>query len=172
MATSKGPTYPVLVAIVLGGIVLSLIAGCVGGAVAGYFVYDLRAREKPVALFPSTPTPTPSAPELPQVIPIPRWGWGGALIQYVEPQSPADQAGIQVGDLITAVDDQQVDAANPLDKVLLRFKPGDRVEVTVQRGGEERTLRVTLGARPDDASKPYLGVRFTMVGMPFFRRSD
>ncbi len=35
MATSKSPTYPVLVAIVLGGVVLSLIAGCVGGAAAG-----------------------------------------------------------------------------------------------------------------------------------------
>ncbi len=103
---------------------------------------------------------------------MPRWGWGGALIQYVEPQSPADQAGIQVGDLITAVGDQEVDAANPLDEVLQRFKPGDRVEITLLREGEERTVRATLGARPDDPSKPYLGVRFTTVGMPFFRRSD
>jgi|YNPBryantNP2012_1023418.scaffolds.fasta_scaffold59948_2 membrane-associated protease RseP (regulator of RpoE activity) len=172
MATSKGPTYPVLVAIVLGGIVLSLIAGCVGGAVAGYLVYDFRARQKPQALLPPTPTPVPATPEVPQVLPMPRWGWGGALVQYVEPRSPADEAGIQVGDLITAVEGQAVDAANPLDEVLLRFKPGDRVEITVQRGGEERTLRVKLGARPDDESKPYLGVRFTMVGMPFFRRSD
>ncbi|MGC8839532.1 MAG: S1C family serine protease [Anaerolineae bacterium] len=172
MAASKGPTYPVLVAIVLGGLILSLIAGCVGGAVAGYLVYDLRARQKPQALLPPTPTPEPSTPEAPQVIPIPRWGWGGALVQYVEPQSPADEAGLQVGDVITAIDDQQVNVANPLDEVLQRFKPGDRVEITVQRGGEERTLQAKLGARSDDPSKAYLGVRFTMVGMPFFRRSD
>ncbi|MGQ9457279.1 MAG: S1C family serine protease [Anaerolineae bacterium] len=172
MATSKSPTYPVLVAIVLGGIVLSLVAGCVGGAVAGYLVYGFRARQSPQALLPPTPTPMPATPEAPQTVPFPRWRWGGALVQYVEPQSPADQAGIQVGDLITAVGAQQVDIGNPLDEVLLRFKPGDRVEITLQRGGEERTLRVTLGARPEDASKPYLGVRFTMVGMPFFRRSD
>ncbi|MBC7223091.1 MAG: PDZ domain-containing protein [Anaerolineae bacterium] len=170
MATSKGPTYPAMIAIALVGVLLSLMAGCLGGAAAGYLVYEYRARQQPQAALPPTPEPTP--PAVPPGPAIPRWGWGGALVRYVEPGSPADEAGLQVGDIILALEDQTVDAENPLDEVLHRFRPGDRVEMTIFREGQRQTIRVKLGSRPDAPSKPYLGIRFSMVGMPFFHWGD
>ena len=79
----------------------------------------------------------------------------GALIQpnasgapAVTPGSAADKAGIRDGDIIVAIDDTRIDYNTSLRQLLLRYQPGDAVQVTVLRDGEERTLEVTLGERP------------------------
>jgi 2-alkenal reductase len=79
----------------------------------------------------------------------------GALIQpnasgapAVTPGSAADKAGIRDGDIIVAIDDTRIDYNTSLRQLLLRYQPGDTVQVTVLRDGEERTLEVTLGERP------------------------
>lgn len=79
----------------------------------------------------------------------------GALIQpnqsgapAVTPGSAADQAGIRDGDIIVAVDGTRLDYNTSLRQLLLRHKPGDTVNVTVLRDGQEQTLSVTLGERP------------------------
>lgn len=61
---------------------------------------------------------------------------------------PADEAGLQDGDIITAVDGQAVDRDNPLDLQVLRFAPGDEVTLQVLRNGESLDLTATLGTRP------------------------
>jgi S1-C subfamily serine protease len=63
---------------------------------------------------------------------------------------PADEAGVEAGDIITAVDGTPVDASNPLDLQVLRFGPGEEVTLSVLRDGETLTLPVTLGTRPAD----------------------
>lgn len=79
----------------------------------------------------------------------------GALIQpnasgapAITPGSAADKAGISNGDIIVAIDDARLDYNTSLRQLLLRYQPGDTVQVTVLRDGEERTLEVTLGERP------------------------
>ncbi len=79
----------------------------------------------------------------------------GALIQpnasgapAITPGSAADKAGISNGDIIVAIDDTRIDYNTSLRQLLLRYQPGDTVQVTVLRDGEERTLEVTLGERP------------------------
>ena len=79
----------------------------------------------------------------------------GALIQpnasgapAITPGSAADKAGISDGDIIVAIDDARLDYNTSLRQLLLRYQPGDTVQVTVLRDGEERTLEVTLGERP------------------------
>ena len=64
--------------------------------------------------------------------------------------SPADDAGIQPGDIITAVDGLSVDRSNPLDLQVLRFAPGDEVVLEVLRDGQSIELPTTLGTRPAD----------------------
>ncbi len=71
----------------------------------------------------------------------------GALVISVIPGSAAAQAGIQPNDVITAVDETAVDREHSLSSLIATRSPGDRIQVTIRRGGEERRLPVTLGRR-------------------------
>jgi S1-C subfamily serine protease len=73
----------------------------------------------------------------------------GALVVSVMPESAAEAAGLQEGDVITQVDGRAVAASHPLDEHIRRYRPGDRVELTVLRDGRERDISVELGARRD-----------------------
>ena len=70
----------------------------------------------------------------------------GALVRQVERGSPADAAGIRARDVITQVNDQSIDDNHPLKDVLRRYRPGDQVTMTVQRGSQTLKLKVTLSA--------------------------
>lgn len=72
----------------------------------------------------------------------------GALVQTVEPGSGAAAAGVRENDVITALDDTEVNSYGDLFGALRDYQPGDTVTLTVVRGGNERTLDVTLGERP------------------------
>ena len=72
-------------------------------------------------------------------------GTTGIMVTLVVPGSPGDQAGIRPNDIITKVNDQAVDAEHPLQTVMVKFRPGDRVKLTFIRDGSERTLDVALG---------------------------
>lgn len=69
----------------------------------------------------------------------------GILVVDVVPESGAEAAGIEAGDVILEVDGQRVDFDNPFVEVLFDHEPGETVEVVVQRGEEDVTLDVTLG---------------------------
>lgn len=75
---------------------------------------------------------------------------GPAVVTAVASDSPAAMAGIEVDDLIKAVDDQPVDDAAALVGALLALEPGHRVEIAVDRQGEALTLWFELGARQAD----------------------
>jgi len=72
----------------------------------------------------------------------------GALIVEVPADGPAADAGIQPGDVITAIGDTRVATVEDLLGALRRHKPGDKVSVTIVRNGEESTVDVTLGDFP------------------------
>jgi 2-alkenal reductase len=69
----------------------------------------------------------------------------GVLITQVQAGSPGAQAGLRQGDVLTKVNDQVIDAEHPLKTIMLRFRPGDRVRLTVVRDGREQQVEVTLG---------------------------
>jgi S1-C subfamily serine protease len=66
----------------------------------------------------------------------------------VQSGTPADDAGLKDGDIITKIGDKTLDAEHPLDAVLSQSSPGDTVQVEVLRDGQTVSLTVTLGTRP------------------------
>jgi len=87
----------------------------------------------------------------------------GVLVEQVFANSPADKAGLRGGykpilingqqvlvggDVIIALDDQQVDTMKTLQNLLAQHAPGDTVTLTVLRDGETVKIEVTLGTRP------------------------
>jgi serine protease Do len=72
----------------------------------------------------------------------------GSADPSVIANSPAARAGVQDGDIITAINDQRIDATHTLDDTLTQFSPGDELTVTVLRKGETKELTLKLGTRP------------------------
>ena len=68
----------------------------------------------------------------------------GAEIMAILEGSGADNGGLQVGDIITAVDDTQVDSVSALQDAVDGYQAGDSVSFTVYRDGSETTVTVTL----------------------------
>jgi putative serine protease PepD len=48
--------------------------------------------------------------------------------------------------VILAIDGEEVSDANDVGEVIAALEPGDRVEIRIQRNGDERTIRATLGS--------------------------
>lgn len=172
----KGKIYTITALIALAGVLVSLVVGCLAGGMAGYWVATRQARQVAEELLqeqegierlePIVP------PELFEKLEPFRRMLSGAVVQYVEPGSPAEEAGLEKGDVITAVDGQEVDRDHPLDQLIRRYKPGDSVEITYWRDNQEHKVKVRLGEHPEEKNKPYLGIRFTSLFMEFFERPE
>ena len=67
------------------------------------------------------------------------------LIYSVEQGSPADEAGLQANDIVTAANGEAVTAADELCSLVRALTPGDELQLTVSRGGEKTVLTVTVG---------------------------
>jgi 2-alkenal reductase len=72
---------------------------------------------------------------------------GQEVVDVVD-SGPAAAAGMQVGDVITAFDNQKIDRQHTLLDMLFAHEPGDVVNVTVERDGTTQQLQLTLGERP------------------------
>jgi putative serine protease PepD len=68
----------------------------------------------------------------------------GAVVGEVNDGSAAQEAGLERGDVITKVEDQEITSADSLIATVRSFRPGDDVTVTYQRDGEEQTAMVSL----------------------------
>ena len=69
----------------------------------------------------------------------------GIIISQLLPGSPAGQAGLKVNDVITKINDQQIDGTHPISSILLHTRPGDKVKLTIIRDGKQQTVDLTLG---------------------------
>jgi putative serine protease PepD len=70
----------------------------------------------------------------------------GAQLVTVQVGSPAGDAGLQAGDVITAVGHRAVTSSTELTAAVRSAKPGDTVSLTVRRGGNSSQVDVTLDA--------------------------
>ena len=73
----------------------------------------------------------------------------GALVTQTEAGSPSEQAGIEAGDVIVAIDDQPVDSSSDLRNEVGLVRAGEAVDVTLVRDDEQRTVRATVAADTD-----------------------
>ncbi len=72
----------------------------------------------------------------------------GQSIDPIVPTSPAAAAGLQDGDIITAVDGTAIDADHPLDDILTQYAPGRTIALDVLRNGQMLAVTLALGTRP------------------------
>ena len=88
--------------------------------------------------------------DLPKTVSSERERESGLLVVGVEDSGPAEAAGLMVGDIILAVGSDPVSDHEELLERLGQQKPGNEIEIGVIRGGETKSITVTLGARPRD----------------------
>lgn len=74
----------------------------------------------------------------------------GVLVDSLLENSAAGQAGIQAGDVIVAIDELAIDNSPGLQEIIARHRPGDQLNVKVNRKGREKSFAVTLNNRRGD----------------------
>ena len=84
----------------------------------------------------------------------------GAIVRNVTADSPAEAAGLNEGDVITAIDGESVAGPQAVVDAVVEHKPGDVVTLSVVSSDidGERLVEVTLAEHPEDAERAYLGV--------------
>lgn len=82
----------------------------------------------------------------------------GAIVDRVEVDSPADQAGLQPRDVIVSAGGKPVTSVNQLRVAISQTPPGTRMLVKILRGGRKMDFYVTLDLRDDSALSPIPGV--------------
>ena len=81
-------------------------------------------------------------------------GTGSMTIERVEPNLPADKAGLKSGDAILRVGTLEPTNFDQVIAHITSFRPGAVVEIEVQRGTERRTFKVKLASRPQELDRP------------------
>ena len=71
----------------------------------------------------------------------------GAVVAAVTPGSGAEVAGLQQGDVITRMGGKDVSSADDVSAAVADRKPGDTIDITVDRAGATRTVTATIGQR-------------------------
>lgn len=133
---------------------LAIAAGAVGAVASSH---DSRPETgQPQRAQEATPTPAPDAarPWL-GIVARPFRDGEGVVIKHVAPDSPADDAGLEPGDVIRAIDGLDVQDVEDLRDAIDDKKVGDQVTLSVVKNGVENKdaspedVKVTLGARPE-----------------------
>ena len=78
----------------------------------------------------------------------------GALIAKVLADSPAEKAGLKVGDIVVKYEDQQVTYSSDLPPMVGQTKVGHQAKLSVLRGSKEKVIKVTIEALPDQQQPP------------------
>ena len=77
----------------------------------------------------------------------------GAVVATIAQGGPAADSELRPGDRITAAGDREIAEPSDFSSAIVEYKPGDRIDLTVVRDGEQRTIEVQLGTRPDQPAR-------------------
>lgn len=135
-----------------GAIVLVL---CIGMVIGGALVYGVMRLSDGLSAFKAEEESPGRGLVLEVVAP-------GAVIREVIAGSPAEEAGLQAGDVILRVDGTEIGGRRELSDVIGQYEPGDRITLLIERPGDgELKLRVRLAEHPESRGSAYLGVRYS-----------
>jgi serine protease Do len=81
----------------------------------------------------------------------------GALVADVVPNSPAAKAGLKQGDVITHFDGKEVKDVHDLPRLVAETLPGQKVDLTVRRGGKEQHVTATIAELKDQPQRAAAG---------------
>ncbi|MGN0607376.1 MAG: S1C family serine protease [Oscillospiraceae bacterium] len=76
----------------------------------------------------------------------------GVYVRFMDPEGAAAKAGIQIGDIIVALQDEPVTTTDELNKIKAEYKAGDTVKVTVSRNNQNIDINVVLQEKKADAN--------------------
>ncbi len=77
-------------------------------------------------------------------------GQKGAVVQQVQPRTPAAKAGVQAGDVVVALNGKAVDGSGQLTRGISGIQPGGKASLGILRDGKKKEIDVTVGTRPDE----------------------
>lgn len=96
----------------------------------------------------------------------------GAYVADFAERSSAQEAGIEKGDVIIAVNDVSIKSVSELQEQVSRYRPGDKVKVTVQRGSSKKTLTVNLKNRQGNTDVIKMSSSAELLGVALKSLSD
>ena len=95
----------------------------------------------------------------------------GVFVQYVLPEGPSDEAGIKNGDVVIKVNEKEIESKALFDEQVSYFRPGDKIKLTILRGGKQQELYIklinkegnTAITRKQSITSTTLGADFSML---------
>lgn len=133
----RGAVLVVLAVLLVAGVGFAAVSSLLSSGGGG----SSRTGNAPVA---SSPPPTTA----PAWLGVHTMNAGGAMVAEVIPGSPADVAGLQLGDVITQIGNRPVQVPTDLESALAGMHAGQQVEIQYERGPISATTQATLRARP------------------------
>jgi S1-C subfamily serine protease len=181
MSQQKSSLFVIAILIALLGVILSCCVGMMGGVITGGWAarsavrQAVRSRALRLESAAGTPAPSTGAPTATPAVPrdFLRAGYaGGALLTAVTSGGPADRSGLEVGDVVVAVGNDQVTDRQTLADLVRALKPGTEVTMRYWRDGAEHSAGVRLDPSPQSAELAYLGVSYSPVSILQRTRPD
>jgi PDZ domain-containing secreted protein len=170
MDNAKRSNYTVWIVI---GLVIALLCGCTMGALVGGLMglgisrWSAGSSRNSAVTIQVTPSSRGPADRVPSV------GNDSVLITQVVKGSPAEKAGLLAGDIVVALEGQDLTRDATLANRLLRYAPGDTVRLTISRAGQQQEVRVVLGQNPDQNTRAWLGIYYQQApAMPQIPGAD
>ncbi len=84
---------------------------------------------------------------------------GAKIGDFATENSPAEQAGIERGDVVVQAEGKKIDRVSTLQRILRTHQPGDVVTLDIVRYGEKKTVKVKLAEAPSDEPRAVAAVR-------------
>jgi serine protease Do len=77
----------------------------------------------------------------------------GALVVRVDPDAPAEKAGVKAGDIILSVNGEKIKLSSEVPRIIGNVKPGSKVILEIYRNGQVISLKITIGEMDSDKKK-------------------
>lgn len=165
----------ILLAVV--SILLSCALGAVAGGISGYMIAKKVSQPSGQVIVPTPPRLQQVPFQTPAPVPTPkppaRQTRLAAMVVNIVPNGPAEDAGLRLGDMIYAVDDQVITQERDLAALIGQYRPGDEITLYILRRGERKEISVRLGENPNKPGKvPWLGIEYRLVGAAIGLQED